>query len=235
MLSGPCVLHFPSMQWPLLGSLSAEDRTLLLTTARRRRFIRGEVVFREGDPGDSLHLIESGHLAIQVSTPGGETATLNVLSPGGFFGGLALLRRKPTARRTATVVALEPAQTLSVSGTAFQAICAQHPGVERLVVTMLAQRVDELSARLLEALYLGVDRRVYRRLVELADIYRGDSPAVVIPLSQDDLAGMAGASRPTVNQVLQKLASRRIMALGRRQIEVLNYDALHAYAPDHDD
>jgi CRP/FNR family transcriptional regulator, cyclic AMP receptor protein len=217
------------MQWPLLESLPPDDRARVLAAARRRHFDRGEVVFREGDLGDSLHLIESGTFAVQVSTPAGERATLNVLSPGGFFGELALLHE--SRRRTATVLALAPAQTLAVGGTAFAAIRESHPAVERLVVAALAHRVDQLSIRLLEALYVGVDRRVYRRLIELAEVYAATSSDLVIPLSQDDLASMAGASRSTVNQVLQRLVSRATISLGRRQITIRDLAALRAAAP----
>jgi CRP/FNR family cyclic AMP-dependent transcriptional regulator len=215
------------MEWPLLASLSAADRSKLLASARRRLFARGEVVFHEGDPGDSLHLIEAGRFAVQVFTPGGEAATLNVLSPGGFFGELALLRAQPALRRTATIVALEPSRTLSLSGTTFHSICDQHPQIEHLIGALLAERIEQLSQRLLEALYVGVDRRVSRRLLELADVYGGGA-TTVIPLTQDHLADLAGASRPTVNQVLQKLASKGVVALHRGRIEVLDYNALRA-------
>jgi CRP-like cAMP-binding protein len=221
------------MRWPLLECLPVEDRDRVLAAARRRSFARGEAVFREGDPGDSLHLVQSGIFAVQVSAPAGDRATLNVLAPGGFFGELALLQDAPMPRRTATVVALVPSETLTVTGVAFTALRSAQPAVERLVVTALAHRVDELSNRLVEALYVGVDRRVYRRLLDLAAIY-GPDPPVVIPLSQDDLATMAGASRPTVNQVLQRLATSRLIALGRRQITINDVGALRAAAHDPD-
>jgi CRP-like cAMP-binding protein len=220
------------MQWPLLESLPPDVRATVLQSARRRHFTRGEVVFHEGDPGDSLHLIESGTFAVQVSTPAGERATLNVLSPGGFFGELALLLDE--RRRTATVLALSAAQTLAIAGSAFAQLRQSHPEMERLVVSALTHRVDELGTRLLESLYVGVDRRVYRRLVELAEVYRTSADDIVIPLSQDDLATMAGASRPTVNQVLQKLVSRGVIALGRRQITIVDLAALRAAAPSLD-
>lgn len=220
------------MHWPLLASLSSDDQRRVLTSARRRQFKRNEVVFREGDPGDSLHLIQSGTFAVQISAPAGDRATLNVLSRGGFFGELALLRDAAARRRSATIIALEPAETLAIAGTAFTELRTSHPAVEGLVVAALAQRVEELSTRLLEALYVGVDRRVYRRLIELAVIYRRPAGTdIVVPLSQEDLATMIGASRPTVNQVLQKLVSRGMISLGRRQITIEDLDALRAAAP----
>ena len=137
-------------------------------------------------------------------------------------------------RRTATVVALELAETLTLSGDVFKALCKRHPAVERLVIRLLAERVDQLSQRLIEAIYVGVDQRVYRRLDELCQIYGGGASGTVIPLTQDDLAGLAGARRPTVNQVLQRLVAERVVELGRGRLVVRQPAWLRqrAVAPD---
>ena len=219
------------VSWALLDSLPDPARREVVAHAHARRFGRGDVVFREGDSGDSLHLVESGMFAIRVSASDGEALTVNVVSPGEFFGELALVRAAHTPRRTATVIALVPSTTLALAGSAFMALRTAHPSVDQLVVAALAQRVEELGTRLLEALYVGVDRRVYRRLLELAEVCSRTSADGVIPVSQTDLAAMAGASRPTVNQVLQKLVARGTISLHRRQIVIENLGALRAAAP----
>ncbi len=100
------------MEWPLLPSLSEVERREVLTLARRRRFRRGEVIFHEGDPGDTLHLIDRGHVAMRVTTPRGDVATLLVEGPGSHFGELALVSESGT--RNSTVVALGATETLSL-------------------------------------------------------------------------------------------------------------------------
>jgi CRP-like cAMP-binding protein len=207
------------VEWRLLSLLSERDRDRVLAASRPRRYTRNEVVFHEDDPGDCLHLVKEGRLAVNVGLPSGESLTVNVLSPGDAFGELAILGRPH--RRTATVVAWERAETLALTGERFTALCKENPSVERLVVTLLAERVDHLSRRLLEALYVGVERRVHRRLAELCEIY-GGTPGTVIPLTQDDVASLAGASRPTVNQVLQRLATDGVVTLSRRRLEVVD-------------
>lgn len=219
------------MHWQLLDAMSADDRTRILDAARRRAFRRGEVVFREGDRADGMYLIESGRFAAEISTAEGERAVLNVLGPGDFFGELALVD-SGQPDRTATIAALTPGQTLTLTAPAFATLRQEHPAVERLLVAALAQRVDQLSGRLLEALYTPVDRRVYRRLLDLARIFADRAGEVVIPLSQEDLATMVGASRPTVNQVLQRLVAIDVIALGRRQITIRDLGGLHAAAAE---
>ena len=213
------------MTWQLLAPLGAEDRARLLDVARPRSFSKGEVVFHEGDPGESLHLVKSGRFAVRVSIPSGDTTTLSVLSAGSDFGELALLGEN--RERTATVVALEPSTTLMLSRNDFVQLRVRHPMVEQLLVQRLARRVDELSKSLLEALYVGVDRRVMRRLLDLGAAYHvPGASTVVVPITQDDLAGMAGTTRPTVNLVLQRLAGDGTVILGRGRIEIVDRAAL---------
>ncbi|MEO8330200.1 MAG: Crp/Fnr family transcriptional regulator [Candidatus Nanopelagicales bacterium] len=213
-----------------MAPLTEVERAKVLSTARPRRFARGEVVLHEGDPADSLHLVSQGRLAVRSLTPDGDAVMLNLLVPGDYFGELALLQSERTSHRTATVLALEPAETLSLSAAAFRQLCETHPRVEHLLTRLLAQRVEELSKRLLEALYVGLDRRVYRRLVELCGIYGTDDGVATIPLTQDQLADLVGGTRPSVNQVLQKLATQNVLALGRGRIEVRDQETLERRA-----
>lgn len=219
--------------WRLLEPLRADDREALLAVARRRTFARNEVLCHEGDPADSLHLVEAGHLAVHAGLASGETATFTILSPGDYFGELALLRADH--RRTATVTALEPSRTLVIAAGAFDALCRVNPGAERVVSTVLADRIDILSRRLLEAMYESLDRRVCRRLLELARSYVGSvgsAGSVTIPLSQTQLAGLVGATRPSVNQVLQRLVQLEVISLSRSRIEVLDVAALERRLAD---
>jgi|KBSSwiStaDraftv2_1062776.scaffolds.fasta_scaffold162939_2 CRP-like cAMP-binding protein len=220
------------MDWPLLASIPEDERRHFLATARRRSFARNEVVMHEGDPADSLHLVESGRLAVRVSTPDGSVAMLNVLSRGDYFGELALLRDASNKQRSATVIALEPSVTWCITEGAFRELRTRHPAVDHVVTALLVRRVEELSARLLETLYLGLDRRVYRRLDELARLYAGEdsAAAVSVPLTQDHLAEMVGGTRQSVNQVLQRLATQHVVELGRARVVITDRAALHRKA-----
>jgi CRP-like cAMP-binding protein len=214
------------VEWSLLASLDEEERRRVLAAARRRTYGRGEVLVNEGDPSDSLHLVASGRLAVRVSTSDGENATINLLGPGDYFGELSLLEGSPPVR-SATVVALEPAETLSLSAAEFRELRRRHPAANQLLLFLMARRVEELSARLLEAMYDGLDRRVHRRLGELAEMYAGGRPGpVVVPLTQEHLAELVGGTRPSVNQVLQRLAAEGVVELGRGRVTVVDRDRL---------
>jgi len=209
------------MDWPLLASLDEDERRRVLSAARRRTYARGDVLVREGDPSDSLHLVASGRLAVRVSTRDGDNATINLLGAGDYFGELSLLDGQPLTR-SATIVALEPAQTLSLSAAEFRDLRRRHRAADHLLLTLMARRVEELSGRLLEALYDGLDQRVHRRLAELSDLYADGRGPTTIPLTQEHLAELVGGTRPTVNQILRKLEDEGVVALGRGKVTVLD-------------
>jgi len=216
------------MEPGLLGQLSDDDARILLSRMVHRSFRRGETLFHEGDPGDTIHVIETGHVAIRSSTPDGDVVTLAVLGPTTSFGEQALLSTDAT--RTASAVALDAVETRSMHRTEFERLRATTPAVERFLVQVLAADVRRLSAQLLEALYVPADKRVIRRLAAVADLYTADGtsdrPPVEVPLKQDDLAFMAGTTRPTANRALKQLEAGGVIALARGHVVVLDLSAL---------
>ena len=211
------------MEWPLLADVPPDDVRQLLSIARRRTFARNEVVVHRGDPADSLHLIVSGRFGVRITTPLGDTALIAVRGRGDAFGELALV--SPEAKRIATVSSLEPGETRSVYRDDFVRLRREHPGVNAVLVHLLADEVRRLSERLTEAYYVDADTRVRRRLVELARSYEGPAPATV-PLTQEALAEMAGTSRATVNRVLREEQKRGSVELARGRTVVRELDEL---------
>jgi CRP/FNR family transcriptional regulator, cyclic AMP receptor protein len=201
------------MDWRLFAGLPQEDVRRLLTVARRRSFQRNEVVFHRGDPGDTLHLIGKGRFAVRITTQLGDTATLAVMGPGDAFGELALV--SSDRFRSATVVALEAAETYSIGATDVERLRRDHPGVNEVLIGILAERVRQLNERLVEALFVPAETRVLRRLRDLTKVYGDGSERAVIPLTQEDIAGLAGTSRATVNRVLREEERRGTVELGR--------------------
>jgi CRP-like cAMP-binding protein len=208
------------MHWRVTEGVPEEDVRELLAIARRRRFARNEVVFHRDDPGDSMHLVVKGRFALQIMTPLGDAATIGIRGPGDSFGELALVASEP--RRSATVVALEQAETFAVYREEFDRLRGRHPAVDRVLFAFLAGELRRQNELLLEALYLPVERRVLRRLVDLADLY----PEQVIPLTQEQLAELAGTTRPTINRVLRDEQERGTLRLERGRTVILDAEAL---------
>ena len=92
----------------------------------------------------------------------------------------------------------------------------------------LIGEVRRLARALVEALYLPVDRRLWRRLGELAEIYADGSPTVTVPLTQEDLAQLAGTTRPSANRVLRAGEAVGVVRMARGRIEVVDLEAARA-------
>ena len=212
------------MEWKLLADVPPEDVRRVLATARRRTFGRGEIVFHQGDPADSVHFIVKGRFAARVVTRLGDTTTLGVYARGDAVGEMALLSEH--AVRSATVQALEPGETRALCHRDFALLRAEHPSVNDVLIRLLAEQVRRSSDRLVEALHVDADTRVRRRVVELCDQYGGD----MIPLTQEDLAGLAGTSRATVNRVLREEERRGTVELRRGKTLVRDRAALEERA-----
>lgn len=209
----------PGMEWALLRALPPDEVRRVLARATRRRFAKRDILFHEGDPADTLHLIDRGRVAVRVTTPRGDVATVDVLFAGHTAGEQALVSGEH--RRMATVVALERTETLVIDERTFATLCREYPPIVATVNQLLATRIRKLDARLLEALYLPVDKRLLRRLLELTETY-GET----VPLTQDDLAGMAGTTRATVNRLLRKEEQAGSVVLCRGQIKIVDHGSL---------
>src|SRR3954468_24874861 len=151
---------------PLLANLPPDSLSHLASVAQRRSYRRGEVIFHQGDPGDSLHFLTDGRVKVVLDAETGEEAVIAILGPGDCFGELALIDGEP---RSATVETLEAVQTLSLSRPDFMAFIRDNPQTaERLLVTLagMVRRTDESMADLV---FLDLEGRLVKKLLELAD------------------------------------------------------------------
>ena len=210
----------------LLDLLGDDDRREVLSAAKRRRFKRNEVVFHDGDPGDTLHLVVNGHFAICITTSLGDQAILRVFGPGAYFGELAMLSDGP---RTGSAISIDGGETLSLHRHDFEDLRTTRPRINEVLMEALVAEVRRLSTALIEALYVPVERRIWLRLIDLVELFGGDPP-VVVPLTQDELAQLAGTTRPTANRVLRAGEDQGVIELARGRIVVHDSTALRRLA-----
>jgi CRP-like cAMP-binding protein len=216
------------VQWQLLNGVADEEVRTLLAASRRRTFDRNEVVFHHDDPGDALHLIAKGRFAIRLVAPIGDSAMIRLRGPGEHFGEMALLSEGP--QRAATVFALEAGETFAVPATAFARMRKTNPGLDGVLLRLLSAEVRLVDELLLELLYLPANKRLLRRLCEVALLYdRGVRP-IEVRLTQEQLAELAHTSRATVNAVLRGEERRGNLQLERGSTQVLDLESLRSRA-----
>jgi CRP-like cAMP-binding protein len=157
----------------------------------------------------------------------GEHTTVDVVARGGVIGELALL---DDSKRMATVIALEPTETLAMHRSEFERVRAEHPSVEAVLVRVLASRIRNLSGQLVDAVYSPVERRLFRRLCMLYDLYADGDTRVTIPLTQEHLADLAGTTRSTVNRILRTEEKQGVLSLERGKVVILDVEGLRKRA-----
>lgn len=207
------------MDCVLLRSLPDDERRALLANARRRRFARREVVFHEGDPGDSIHIVTKGHVGIRATTPLGDVAVLRVLGVDDFFGELALIDPAP---RSATAFAIDAAETITIRKQDFDQLRSSSDAQDALAVA-LAGEIRRLAAALTEALYVPVEKRLWRRVRDLAETFvADDGETATVPLTQEEIAQLTGTTRPTANRALREGEAAGAIVLRRGAVDVVD-------------
>lgn len=204
----------------LLAGIADADRRALWAIMRRCRFGRGEVIFREGDPADSLHFIVKGHVVVRVTTPAGDTVILRVMGRDELLGDYALMSDAP---RAATAVTLDAAETMVLHRDDFARLRREQPNVDQFLLDAALQEVRRLTAALVDALHVPAEQRVLRRLHEVAALWPVGEP---LPLSQQDLAQLAGVTRQSANRVLAAAQADGLVSIGRGRVEVVDPAAL---------
>ncbi len=217
-------------QVSIFANLEPERLQTLTGKLRPRRYQRGEVIFHEDDPGDRMHIIVEGSVKISVTSEDGREKNIALFKPGECFGEMALL---DGSRRSATATAMEALETLVLMRDDFLDFLTQNPQVSADITNLLTQRLRNVNQMLVDTAFLDVPTRVAKQLLALAGSYAGDAePAEprVVPLGQDELASLVGASRETVSRALTSYRRMGILTTSHRRIVINDLKALERMA-----
>jgi len=196
---------------PLFHGIDDDELTRIALTMTRRRFRRHEVVFHEGDPGDSLHIVVEGQVKITRESAAGDEAIVVILAPGDVFGELVLLDGAP---RSATATALVVTETLTMRRSTFAELVDGDSPFRWQLLSGIAQRVRRLTDQLSEVHFLDLAGRLALQLTRLAEESAPGQTADIAlsaSLTQSDLGAMVGGTRPRVNQIIGDFADEGLI------------------------
>jgi CRP-like cAMP-binding protein len=215
----------------LLARLDEADRQALLNAGRPKHYRAGESIFAIGDPGRYVALIIRGRVKVYAPSARGTETVLSLRGPGDLVGELSAIEDEPPARM-ATVVALDAVVCRIVRADEFRSLVAGRPAVALELLRMIADRLRSSDRRRVEFGAYGTTRRVAHLLVDLAAEGTPSEAGVLLRngLTQDDLAGMVGASRESVARALASLRELGFVSTGRRQVAVLDLAGLREFA-----
>ena len=211
----------------LFGNADEQTLDALAAALRVRRFRKAETVFHQGDPGDALFIVASGSVKVVLpSDEGAEPAIVALLGPGELFGELAILDGAP---HSATIVAIEPTETLVLHRDAFLALIDSEPALRRALLASLATEIRRLTGHVEDLHFLDLPGRLASRILRLSVECEPDPDGAIRiswPYTQSELAGMIGGSRQSVNRLLADLADEGLVRIEHDVLVVTDRERL---------
>jgi CRP-like cAMP-binding protein len=191
----------------------------MVDAARALTLQRNDVVFAQDDPAEELFIVRSGRIAIAQRSIDGRQTMVALMEQEDLFGDMPLFDGRP---RSAEARALEPSQLVGVPYEPIRAVLAQQPELLWSVVSMLAGRLRTTNAALADSVFLDVPGRTAKRLLELA----GPADEFVLPVTQEELAGLVGASRERVNKALAAFLRLGWLEQAERHYRIVDRDQM---------
>ncbi|MEX0846826.1 MAG: Crp/Fnr family transcriptional regulator [Ilumatobacteraceae bacterium] len=204
------------------GAADSAVLELIAASGAESNLVRGDVLFKEGDVADALYVVVRGRLAIAIANPIDHRETVvSLMEPGDLFGEMAMLDDGP---RSAMARALETSTVLAIPYDAVLDVFRKQPELLWGVTRLLAQRLRVMDETLADSVFLDVTGRTAKRLLELSE----GSDEFMLPVTQEELAGMVGASRERVNKAIASFIrlgwidqhERKYTILKRQSLEI---------------
>ena len=205
----------------LFSGLDDGVLTQLIEQSTTLDLVRGDVIFAEGSEADALFLVESGRIAIGNKSFDGRESMVALMTRGDLFGEMSLFDK---LGRSAEARALEPSVVVSFPYRPLIDLWESKPELLWKVVGLLTRRLRNMDEALADSFFLDVTGRTAKHLLELA----GDREEFEIPITQEELAGLVGASRERVNKAISSFVKlewidqndRTYRILKRRELEI---------------
>lgn len=203
----------------LFESLDSKSLTKLISQSEVLNLVRGDVLFDEDEVADALYVIDNGRIAISNRSFDGRESMVALLERGDLFGEMSLF---DDLGRSAQARALEPSDVLKVPYAPLRAAWEAQPESLWKVISILTGRLRAMDTALADAFFLDVTGRTAKHLLELSD----GAEEFELPITQEELAGLVGASRERVNKAISSFIKLGWIEQRERQYTVLKRNEL---------
>ncbi|MGH3656597.1 MAG: Crp/Fnr family transcriptional regulator [Micromonosporaceae bacterium] len=187
---------------------------------------KGDVLFTEGEPGDSLYIVTSGKIKVGRRAADGRQNLIAVMGLSDMVGELSLFDPGP---RTATATAVTDSRVARLRKAALRPWLSNRPEIAEQLLRVLARRLRRTNDALADLIFTDVPGRVAKNLLQMASKFGtrdGGVLRVTHDLTQEELAQLVGASRETVNKALADFASRGWLRLDGKSVIILDPERL---------
>lgn len=220
--------HLHGLDW--LGELSDAETQRLLRASSARDYARGATVFMPNPEPHSVYLLETGLVRIYRLSAVGDEATLGYVRPGEIFGELGAFSEQP---RESFATAVRTSRIWRIPRGELKRILDTHPRIALTVTAQIGNRMKRIESRVENLVFRNLRARIAHILLELGEDFGCDDDGVRfidIPLSQQDLAALVGATRQSVNVCLGELRAEKLIDYRRRRLALLDAAGLRKAA-----
>lgn len=208
-----------------LSTASEALKELMIELASEQSLAKGEVLFEQDDPGETLFAIGSGSLEFSVLSSDGRRLILDVMHEGAIFGEIALFDPGP---RTATVIATENATVWGIKNRDVLAALNKRPELGVDMIQLAGRRMRWMGQQLRDQVFLPLPARLAQKILYLSS--NGGTQTQTIKLSQTELAEFVGATRESVSKTLAVWKRNGVIDLGRGSLRILEQENLKKMA-----
>jgi CRP-like cAMP-binding protein len=198
-------------KFALFAELDERELASIAAVAKTRRYAKDDAVFHADEIGDVFYHIREGQVKVTMTSPEGKEIILSILAAGDFFGEMALFDNEP---RSATVIAIEPLEVVSIWRTDFLHILSENFSITQKVLGELSKRLRNASNRIESLATMDVYGRLARFFLDLArqsgKVLDNEYIAVIRPTHQA-IANMIGTSRETVSRLIHELMKQNLL------------------------
>ena len=191
-----------------------------------KTFPPGTVLFKEGESGREMFVIQSGRIRISKQVRG-EEQVLATLGAGEFFGEMAILNNKP---RSATATVVEESKCLVIDPKTYELMLKNNVEIAVRMIKKLAQRLQEADDQIESLLYKDANSRVVHTLTRAADAYgKAVEGGIKIATSSEDMAGKTGLEPEQVQDIIGRLEKAKLIKTVEDGLVIADSNRLRKY------
>jgi CRP-like cAMP-binding protein len=199
---------------PIFKSNSSDELAPLARAAEWLGFRRGEMIFRQGDAPHHAHIVHTGRVKVFKTSVGGQAFITMIAGPHNTLNAVTCFGCKP---RFFSAEALEDVRLVAIPTIPFVDFVFHHPATAQAVITTMGTHQMSAIDRIMDLIEEGVEQRILNILSVLS---KRLGPC--LPLTNIDLAELAGTTRETAARVVSRLDTMGLVVKCRGRVEILN-------------
>ena len=217
---------------PLFEELSLDNLAAINQVTIERRYKKNETIFCEGEPGAGFHYVKSGKIKIVKLSTDGREHIINILGPGEVFAEVLLFNK---GDYPATAVALEEACVGIIKNSELEHVVVSQPQIALNIIRVLSKKLQYVQVKIKSLAFSDSHAKIAQTVESLARRY-GEATdrglEVVVDMTRQEVANMAGTTRETVSRVFSIMKKDGVLDADERRIVIIDMAGLRQYCED---